>query len=199
VSSLDEILSKIHSGKKLKSEELKTITSLLEEIEFQEVGRKLSADDIYLLLSALARDEKNFSRELFERFFDFQDPTTASLVAKVLCSNREGRSEYLEKLINLALGSSWDPDGDVQQEAIELLGEFAREEGARDSARGRRVTQLLFELFEEGGKETKLWSYTALLSASGTHPEDLPSRYASLDFSLNSRQIDWERLKRIRR
>lgn len=200
MKDLDSILSRIHSGKKLEAKDLKVVSEALKEVKFQEVGRKLSADDVYLLLSALSAAKPD--RELFERFFDFEDPTTASLVARVLCSSPEGRSEYLERLISLALGSSWDPDGDVQQDAIELLGRFLADElrGGARAARVSRVLQLLFELLEEDNEQnpTQLWSYTALLLAGKVSEEELPSRYATLEFCRDNPRIRWDVLDKLR-
>ncbi len=201
-TALEQLLSRIHSGKKLKESELREVSDILRSIEFQEVGRKLSADDIYLLLSALSRDRRGFDEKLFERFFDFQDPTTASLVAKTLCATPQGRSDYVERLINFGLGSAWDSEGDVQQDAIELLSEFIKDESKSGgwSPRASKVVRFLFDLFDddESSRHLKLWTYTALLRAGGVADTDLPSRYAMLDFAKSSKQVRWELLEQVR-
>lgn len=199
MAELEQLLSRIHSGKKLTKSELDEISEILRSVQFQEVGMKLSADDIYLLLGALARAAEPLDEKLFERFFDFQDPTTAALVAATLCSSKEGRSNYLERLLNLALGSDWDPDGDVQQEAIELLGEFVLENPEAEG-RKKNVLKFLFELFEDerSSSDIKKWSYTALLRSAGCPEEQLPSRYAQLDFSPGTSRISWETLTKLK-
>jgi len=203
VEQIEEILARIHAGKKLRKEELTTVASILQEIELQEVGRKLGADDTYLLLSALLREPSWKDERLFERFFDIQDPTTASLVMKKLCSTREGRRNYLERLLNLALGSVWDEDGDLQQDALEFLGEFAIEAKRSDAPDSRRkeVLRFLFDQFddEDSTKELKHWSYVAILRAGETPNEELPSRYAIYDFKPENENINWSLVAEIRK
>ena len=202
VDQIEEILARIHAGKKLRKDELTMVASILQEIELQEVGRKLGADDTYQLLSALLREPSWKDEKLFERFFDIQDPTTASLVMKKLCSSREGRINYLERLFSLALGSDWDEDGDLQQDAIEFLGEFALEAKRSDSpdARRNKVLKFILELFdaESSSKELRQWSYSALMRAGGTLHEELPSRYAIYDFKSDSKAINWKLIAEIR-
>lgn len=202
VDAVEEILARIHAGKKLRKEELTIVASILQEIELQEVGRKLGADDTYQLLSALLREPSWKDEKLFERFFDIQDPTTASLVMKKLCSTREGRINYLERLLNLALGSDWDEEGDLQQDAIEFLGEFALEavrSETKDSRR-KKVLRFLIDHFddEHSSRELKQWSYVAILRAGGISHEELPSRYALYDFKEGTKNVNWKVLEEIR-
>jgi hypothetical protein len=202
IEQIEEILARIHAGKKLRKEELTLVASILQEIELQEVGRKLGADDTYQLLSALLREPSWKDERLFERFFDIQDPTTASLVMKKLCSTREGRKNYLERLLNLALGSDWDEDGDLQQDAIEFLGEFALEAKRSDvpDARRSKVLRFLIDLFEDesSSRELRQWSYVAILRAGGVVHEELPSRYAVFDFENGNRAVNWNLLEEVR-
>jgi len=202
VDQIEEILARIHAGKKLRKEELTMVAAILQEIELQEVGRKLGADDTYLLLSALLREPSWKDERLFERFFDIQDPTTASLVMKKLCATREGRKNYLERLLNLALGSDWDEEGDLQQDAIEFLGEFALEAQRSDAPDTRRlkVLRFLIDLFddENSSRELKQWSYVAILRAGGVLPEELPSRYAIYSFDRENSVVNWSLLERVR-
>ena len=202
VDAVEEILARIHAGKKLRKEELTMVASILQEIELQEVGRKLGADDTYQLLSALLREPSWKDERLFERFFDIHDPTTASLVMKKLCSTPDGRKNYLERLFNLALGSDWDEEGDLQQDAIEFLGEFAWEAKLSDKPDSRRkeVLRFLLDHFddENSSRELKQWSYVAILRAGGTSPEELPSRYAIYDFEKDNKKINWQLLEEVR-
>jgi len=202
VDAIDEILARIHAGKKLRKDELTMVASILQEIELQEVGRKLGSDDTYQLLSALLREPSWKDERLFERFFDIHDPTTASLVMKKLCSSKEGRKNYLERLFNLALGSDWDEDGDLQQDAIEFLGEFAWEAKLSDMPDNRRkeVLRFLFDHFddENSGRELRQWSYVAILRAGGISHEELPSRYAIYDFDKDNKKVNWNLLEEIR-
>jgi hypothetical protein len=199
---LEEILARIHSGRKLHKAELNLVATILQDLELQEVGRKLSADDIYLLLSALFREDSWKDERLFERFFDIHDPTTASLVMKKLCSSKEGRKNYLERLFSLALGSDWDSEGDLQQDAIEFLGEFACEErkSEENSPRQKQALLFLFDLFddENSSREQKQWAYCAILRASGLSHEQLPSRYAIYEFTPSNSVIAWNTLNELR-
>jgi hypothetical protein len=202
LEEIEEILALIHAGKKLKRSEIAQISSILNDIEFQEFGRKLDADDIYQLLSALLQEPSWSDERLFEKFWDIQDPTTASLVMKRLCASKEGRKNYLERLLNLALGSDWDEDGDVQQDAIEYLGEFALEQrSAKEKNPLRReVLRLLLDIFmdEEARGEIRQWCYAALLRASGVAQEELPSRYAKYDFRPGNPIVKWDILEDLR-
>jgi len=186
----ETLLAKINAGEKLEPSELEEVVALLESDYLEGYGRKLSVDDIYSLLLVLGRSHAYQYTTLLESFLNVEDTLTVSLVLDTLCLQWDKLEECVEKLISFALGQSWDEDEDIREEAIKLLGEYLfnlKTNHPKKKATGRSATvlELLISTFDnpENSYFIRKHAYFALCRAAGKTWQEIPSAYATLDFS----------------
>jgi hypothetical protein len=205
----EEQLVKLNSGGRLDETELDEVLALLESTDVQELGRKLSADDIYSLLLVIGRTKDTRYRGLLERYLDAKDALTVSLVLEILCLQWGPIEECLEWLLDFALGSAWDDEDDVRQTALRILGDYLCRELPKNAVpaktkkkdpRALKVLGLVVSIFEDDTLEraTRQAAYYSLLRASGISWENVPSEFARLDLNPGSKDIDWELLSRLK-
>lgn len=191
---VEKMLVRLNSGEKLKEAELDEVVRLLRGmLDSPEDFRDLGVDDAYELLTVLTRAKAHQHRSLLERFFDDKDPLTVTLVLEALCLDWGWIEEYLERVINFALGVSWDAEQDIRHCAIKILGEYLfRLRSAGSSPQAREIMQLLLDAVgdEELNHWTRKAAYLALCRAAGKDWEELPPEYRKLDFSAGSADID---------
>lgn len=200
----EELLLKIHSGRKLKPAELEEVVYLLETTQLHELGRKLSVDDVYALLLVLGKTKERRYRPMLEKYLDAQDALTVSQVLETLCLEWGPIEEYVERLLIFALGNSWDEDGDVQAQALKILGEhlydvLGKKRGKVDpqhksSSRPAQIVSLLLGVLRDENAEraVRQSAYFSLCRAYGKPWEEIPSEFARLDLSPDSEDLDRE-------
>ncbi len=209
---VEDLLIKINSGKSLRKSEVEEVAALLDWIrEDSEVAEKISVDDVYSMLLVIGRAKDRKHQHLLARYLDVKDALTVAFVLEILCIDWNCRDEFMERVINFALGASWDQDEDVRHTAFKILGEYLFEsirkngaeqlelEGAKVEQR-RKVLELLLSAL--GDTELEPWTrqhaYFALCRAGGKSWEEIPSEYSTLDLSESSKDIDSAMIQRLR-
>ncbi|MCB0322044.1 MAG: hypothetical protein KDD69_00680 [Bdellovibrionales bacterium] len=201
----EKLLLRLSDGDGLSREEIDEIVELLRQLESEDIGRKLSVDDVYSYLVVLGRAEQKQYRHVIEKFLDVRDALTVALVLETLCLRWDCTDEYLERVVSFALGVAWDEDQDVQQAAIKILGEFLHTAIGVDATalgdRQREVLELLLNLLRDDSLEhwTRQSSYFALCRAAGKDWEELPNDCVLLDLTEGSTDLDHEVLERLDR
>jgi hypothetical protein len=200
----EALLLRLNSGKKLREGELHAVTQLLQSVDAESLGRKLSVDDVYALVLVIGRAKATQCKGLLERFLDAKDPLTVGLVLEILCLQWHDTEEQLERVLNFSLGNSWDEEDDVRHIALKIIGEYLAEKLPAPTEPQRRrvkkVLELLLALFddEELPAPTRQYAYFALLRAGGVPSSDLPSEFAILDLSPHSKQLRFDVLSGLR-
>ena len=212
----DKLLVKVSLGKKLTAAEMEDVIHALTKIDPQAMGRAGLVDEAYSLLHLLGRAKVFHCIQLLEKYLESKDPLTVALVLEILCFDW-GRSEgYIERVIDFALGVSWDLEEDVRQTAIKILGEYLR--GRFESANSKsndtlpediqivpggdktkHVLELLFGILsdQELGQATRQGAYFALCRAGGKEWTELPSECAVLNLERDSPDLDWAMLAKL--
>jgi len=160
----EELLNRINSGEELDAEEVEAIVATLELVRVRRdfirgdtetitfgSGRRVqvrlpSVDETYSLIKVVGRANLKDRKGVIESFLNHEDPLTVSLVLETLCLNWELSEDYLEQVVNFALGVAWDEEHDVADTAIRILGEFLAS-SQTDSPETQQVKKLIFELF----------------------------------------------------
>ena len=197
------LLVKLNSGGVISGDELKGVAALLREDDDSSLGDNVSFDDAYSLILVLGRAKAVQYRSLIERYLNCDDAFTVSLALEVLCLEWQGAEDYFERLIQFALGVSWDSEDDVRQGAIKIIGEHLRgviekkQPGLRDF--DRRMLELLIATMKDQSIDpsTRQSAYFALCRTAGKSWEEIPSEFHQLDFSENSTDIDWKMLAQL--
>jgi hypothetical protein len=149
----DKLLLKINTGGNLSHEEVEEVASLLKiSIEDRKKLVLLSVDDIYCMLLVIGRNKNEDYRHLLTQYLEYDDPLTVSQVLEILCLDWKETEEYLERLINFALGTSKDCDEDIRQTSIKILGEFLfakNSENQSQTTSALKVLELIFSIFED--------------------------------------------------
>lgn len=84
--------------------------------------------DLYTVIHALGEAGCSQYRDAVERYLVCpRDPMLSRISLDVLCRHFGFLQDYVEVLERFVGGVDWDVDGDVQQLAISLAGEFLRE------------------------------------------------------------------------
>lgn len=199
----DKLLLKINSGGNLSHEEVEEVASLLKiSIEDRKKLVLLSVDDIYCMLLVLGRNKNEDYRHLLTQYLEYDDPLTVSQVLEILCLDWKETEEYLERLINFALGTSKDSEEDIRQTSIKILGEFLftkKLENQSQATSTLKVLELIFSIFEDEDCDqwTRQRAYYSLLRATGNDWADIPSECKMLDFSKGSIDVDWNKLSQL--
>ena len=198
----EKILHNLSSDKWLPPEEQEEIINFLELVLQGSSLRNLSVDDAYTSLLIVGKARLYEQRSLLEKFLNYQDGLTAALVLEILCLEWGYVENYLERVIQFAVGVSWDVDGDVQQVAMKILGEYVSgnivspDNTAKggDAGQRKRVLEFLIGIFSDLaiGDWVRQGSYHALLRAAGKDWEEVPSDCKKLSLEEGSAEIDWE-------
>ncbi len=205
----EKLLLRISQGEELSKEEIEEVTEVLRSLDLKEIGRARSVDEMYSFLVVVGKARLTSLGHLIEKFLEVRDALTVGLVLETLCLQWEKTGEYLERVINFALGVAWDDEQDVQQVAIKILGEYLHTripqvvctKEPKTTVSEHRVLELLFSLFEDEALES--WSrqsaYYSLCRAYGKDWEAIPSECVQLDFAEGSADIDWEMTVKLQR
>lgn len=200
----EKLLLDINEGKTLSAGELSTIAAVLVDQSKKILTRDFSVDDVYSYLLVLGRAKCFEYGHVLESFLDVEDPLTVALVLEILCLDWGKSEEYLERVINFALGASWDEDEDVRQTALKILGEYLYEKLPKQQKGDvptviRQVLELLYSTFcdEDAEQWSRKSAYTALCRARKKKPEQLPAECSLLSFEPQSPDIDWEVIRQI--
>ncbi len=198
----EKLLVQLSDKGTLDPEIIDHIAELLKEDSTEGKPRGLSVDDRYSYLVVLRKAGAVQHRRVLEFYLDTQDPLTAALVLETLALDWGLVDEYLERVLDFALGVSWDEDQDVQQSAIKILGEFlfsslpeSSLESPDDSSLDKsqaRVMSLLLSLFQDDHCEhwVRQAAYFSICRAAKTEWESLPPECAQLNFDSGSSDID---------
>jgi hypothetical protein len=173
------------------------------------VAEKISVDDVYAMLLVLGRVKNPEHRHLLEGSLDLKDALTVSLVLEILCVEWQCTAEYLERVLNFALGAAWDKEEDVRHVAFKILGEHMFQVLAPEGndakrkvpgAKEIRVVELLLNVFEDASQEqfTRQAAYFALCRSAGMDWELIPSEFRTLDCARGSADIDWKMIDSFR-
>ena len=209
----DRLLLKLSDGKPLTDDELGQIKQILQGFNPRDRHCPYSQDDIYSLVKVIGKAGLRELRQVITGLLDFDDPLTISLVLEIVCLAWDGTEEYLERLLNFALGTAWDEDFDVRHTAIKVLGEHMRgilAPALGSQPKGKKkvtpaphhlhVLHLLIHIFEDGADD--IWSrqvsYYALLRAAGAEWEELPAEGVVLDLAPGSKDIDNEKVQLLK-
>ncbi len=197
----EKLLLRISQGEELSSEEVAEITEVFRSLEIEDIGRSRSVDEVYSFLVVVGRARLIELQHLIEKSLDVRDALTVALVLETLCLEWEKTGEYLERVINFALGVAWDEDQDVQQVAIKILGEYLQQflpailsqDVKSLSASQHRVLDLLMSIFEDESLEswTRQSAYYSLCRSYGKDWEVIPSECVQLEFSHDSKDVEW--------
>ncbi len=206
----EEILNRINSGEAPEEEEVEAIVATLELVRVERdyvrgdtgtitlgSGRQAQVrmpgvDETYSLIKVMGRANLKDQRGVLESFLKHEDPLIVSLVIEILCLNWELTEDYLEQVVNFALGVAWDEEYDVADTAIRVLGEFLAG-GEESGPEAPQVKKLLSELFED--KRSDHWirqrCYFSMLRASGKAWEEIPSECSLIEFSRDNPEVQW--------
>lgn len=148
-----EILAGLSSGETIEDEETKELTARLSALLTSQNPDHWDFDEIYEVCIVLGRLRAPLATPLFEKLLDAQEAMTVSLVLSILCQDWNQGEYYLERVLTFAVGSVWDEEQDVQEKAIEILGEllarrfFEQKKVVKPTAMTIRVMDLLWQLF----------------------------------------------------
>jgi hypothetical protein len=199
----DKLLLKINNGGNLSHEEVEEVASLLKiAIEDRKKLVLLSVDDIYCMLLVIGRNKNEDYRHLLTQYLEFEDPLTVSQVLEILCLDWNETEEYLERLINFALGTPKDSEEDIRQTSIKILGEFLFSKKITNQSQttsALKVLELIFSIFEDEDCDqwTRQRAYYSLLRATGKDWGEIPSECKMLDFSKGNSDINWQELSQL--
>ncbi len=193
----EKLLLDLSSGHELSDGQLDEVVEVLELALLDNHLRKPSVDDLYSLLVVLGKAGAEEKRSIVEKYLDFEDPLTAAKALEILCLDWKATDDYIERVINFAVGVNWDYDEDVKQVAIKILGEFLSELNSKPGGleiKKAQVLEFLLSVFHEKKHEvwTRKTAYCALCRAGGKSNEELPAECKMLDMSAGSNDIDWE-------
>lgn len=212
----EKLLLKIGTGKKLSEEECAHVVEQLQSVDTEDLGRKLSVDDVYSYLVVLGRAKLFQHRNLLERYLETRDPLTVALVLEMLCLDWKFVEQYIERVVNFALGVAWDNEDDVRLMALKILGEYLQQAALSPgqdkkklaSTRSKEcqtidlyVLELLFSVFDD--EEISAWTrqaaYSSLCRAAGKAWDEIPGECVQIDFGDQSSDLDREMLASLRR
>lgn len=195
-ASAESLLIKVNSGEALTDAEREHVERMLGLYFADDVIRKPCIDDVYSYLLVLGRGHATAARKIVEKFLDEKDPYTIALVLETLCLDWRETESYLERVIQFALGVSWDEDEDARQVALKVLGEYLAERIGEQALTKHEasVLELLLGIFSDPVTDdwTRQLAYFSLLRAAGKREEDLPSSCRMLKLGEGSQEVDWD-------
>jgi len=204
---------RLNSGQTLSSEELAEVGQALSEISVRRDRINCEIlDDVYEMILILGKANAQEHKHLVEHHLDSKDPTTVCLVMEVLCCEWGRIDDYLEQLVNFALGVPWDGQGDVREQALRILGVYLKGKfpvgnasadwgGYRESpsAQDINVLGLIFQTFRDSELDDYIRqaAYISLCKAAGKQDESLPAECDVIDLYAGSSDIDWDMLDQM--
>ena len=121
----EKMLLSITDGNPLNEQEINYIIELIVRfLDTTSLARPPSIDDLYSYIRVLAKAHAYKSKSTLESLLEYHDTLTAALVLETLCLEWKFFDEYIERVIQFAVGVSWDPEEDLKQIALKILGEF---------------------------------------------------------------------------
>lgn len=136
-------------------------------------------DRVYELVLVVGKGKIGEATASLERLLDAQEPMTMCLVLTILCEDWGRIADYLERVMTFAVGTVWDEELDVQERAIELLGQYvhnriSQEKGLASEA-VRRVIELLWQQLASADENwiVRRAAYQAMLAALGRGKESI--------------------------
>jgi hypothetical protein len=198
----EKLLAQLSDSNDVEPSLIDQIADLLKDDSCEQQTRGLSVDDRYSYLVVLRKANAKRHRSVLEVHLDTHDPLTAALVLETLTLHWGLTDEYLERVLDFALGVSWDEDQDVQQSAIKILGEYLFETLPKECLENPsssslessqlRVLALLLSLFQdtEGEHWVRQTAYFSIARAAKFSWEELPAECAQLDFSKGSKDLN---------
>ncbi|MCB0358160.1 MAG: hypothetical protein KDD44_00935 [Bdellovibrionales bacterium] len=197
----EKLLVDVNSGKKVRREDLDEIVAFLDSLD-PETCEGNALDSAYACLLLLGRADLKERAQLFEKYLDCNDPLTVALSLEILCVEWDLTEGYLERVVSIALGAPWDPDGDAQAAAFKALGEHVRRRvSAPLEPRERRLLELILKSFSDpsGSDESREAAYRALLRVAGREWDEVPREDRILDLSADSDDIDGQAITSCRK
>lgn len=210
----EKLLDQLARGKKLWLEDLRAVAALIEEFLEQKTRsvQAISLDDVYSAIIVLGKAQAFRFRQVLERLLDSRDALTVSKTLEVLTEEWKEIDEYLERVVQFALGCPWDKEHEVRQTALRILGDYLGQTQDRQKSRKRvgrkkngalrrELVRLLLKNFEDPRKDplTRQVAYVALCRSLGKDPTELPSEQRLLDLSDASPDVDWDVIEISRR
>jgi hypothetical protein len=156
------LLDRAKAGEHLSSEDLSAVAR---ELRNPDSGYKK-----YTLIHILGRAQAFQYRSTIEPFLDGPDQSAARLALQILGEWWDLQREYRPRLMEFAAGVRWDPDDDIRQMALSVLGGWLRTEHDLE------VLQLLMSTAEDPDEEasTRRVAVRALARAVGQDYRDMP-------------------------
>ncbi len=207
-TDIDKLLAKVDAGRALNPTELLAVGELLRKYCVEGQSETLSLDMIYSLLVMIGNISRYHPRDIVEYTLELKDPLVACLALEILCLKWNLVTDYLERVIDFALGVPWDHERDVQQTALKILGEYLagaigepeKKPKQNWQKKQSRVFELLLSVFEDKtlDESIRTGAYIALCRGFGKSLELIPAECALLDVSDSSPEVDWEMVRSIR-
>ena len=207
----EKLLVKVGLGKPLTGAETDEILDTLKNLNVQSLSKAGIVDEVYALVHLVSKANVRQSAYLIERYLESKDPLLVSLVLETLCLEWELSAAYLERVMSFALGESWDYDEDVRQAALKILGEHLRKQLRATEPDGKKphtwfdetpkhALEILLGILEDDSLEnlTRRAAYCALCRAAGKEYDELPAEYVQIDFSAESKDLDFEMIAKLR-
>ncbi len=183
---IDKLLLKLNLGKNLQQEEIAEVIDFLTKLDLEELANSNYFDDIYTHILVLGRAKNIDNKYLLEKFLELKDPTLSCLIIEILCLEWQQTEEYLERILDFALGVSWDLDEDLRHSAFKALASYLRSKiyneethkmNSNFSEKEKQILEVLlgFVKDKELEKTTRIKAYLALCQAIGLPDEEIPS------------------------
>lgn len=201
----EALIRALNEGETLSQLELDSVVGLLRMVEKKrpvlEVEERLklfrvpNLDEIYSLLTILIKSDSKQYSEVLGSFLHYDDTMTVSLALEGLCGKWKLTEEYMEQVLDFALGVPWDHEDDLKFQSLSILGELLSRK-PKHSSRAQIINLIVSSFDSESDNWGRLKTYQAILLASGA--SNLPNDFARLDFSENSSDVDWKLIAKLR-
>jgi hypothetical protein len=130
-----------------------------------------SGADPYTLLHIIGHAMDNSYEGLVVSYLDCpEDPLLSRLALQILCNYWSKTSRYITYVKRFLAGVDWDDEGDVQQVAVSVVGEFLREKW--DDELFRSLLDLALD--EDDVRQMRIPAIEALARALGDYWIDMP-------------------------
>lgn len=116
----DDLLCNISRGEKLPKENKEQIASFI-QAQISLPREKRSLEDLFAAYTVLAKTDDPKLAYLLELAFEIPDPLLVSLALETLIIKWNIYENLSERLVQYALGASFDHDGDIRLSAFECI------------------------------------------------------------------------------